>query len=193
VVVVAVLIYLALWEPAAVGIRRLTADLPQLREQNAAIHAMADEAARLRAAAGATAPIATPQRAAAVRRSLERVGLWSASATPGAARADAAPLPQARSVQTLSVGGAVTTVSSAVAPTRTAPPEVTADGERVRVRFDDVDYGVWAGWLAAAEGELAARATRVTITSTAPKSPVGHVRAEATFDWTPPTAAPARS
>ncbi len=190
VVVAAVLVYLALLEPAMLGIRRLTADLPPLREQNASIHAMADEAVRLRATAGASAPIAAGERPAAIRRSLERAGLAGSSA----ARSEAVSTPesQTRTVRTLTVGGPVTTVSSAGPTVRTTPPEVVADGERVRVRFDDVDYGVWAGWLAAAEGELAARVTRVSVVSTAPKSPVGHVRAEATFDWTPAAAAPSR-
>ncbi len=188
-IVAAVVVYLAPWEPAALGIRKLTADLPALREQDAAIHAMADEATRLRAAVGATTPIATGARAAAVRRSLERAGLAGGSSSARAEPVSATQQP----VQTLTVGGPVTTVSSAAPAARTAPPEVVADGERVRVRFDDVDYGVWAGWLAAAEGELSARATRVTVVSIAPKSPVGHVRAEATLDWTPPAAAPSRS
>jgi len=183
IVVLIVLVYVLLWEPAVLGIRKLTADLPQLREQNASMHAMADEAARLRAAAGSAPPITIAERPAAVRRSLERAGLWSAAGST--ARSDAAVT---QTVRTLTVGGPVTTVVAAATTTRAAPPEVVGEGERVRVRFDDVDYGVWAGWLASAEGELAARATRVSVVSIAPKSPVGHVRAEALLDWTPPAA-----
>jgi type II secretory pathway component PulM len=180
IVVLLVLVYVLLWEPAALGIRKLTADLPQLREQNAALHAMADEAVRLRAAAGSAPPITIAERPAAVRRTLERAGLWSAAGST--APSDVAAT---TNVRTLTVAGPVTTVVAAAATARAAPPEVTVDGDRVRVRFDDVDYGVWAGWLASAEGELAARATRVSIVSNAPKSPVGHVRAEALLDWTP--------
>jgi type II secretory pathway component PulM len=177
--VAVVLIYLLLWEPAALGIRKLSVDLPALRQQNAAMHAMADEAARLRAASGSVAVIAAGERPAAVRRSLERAGLWGANDARPVDAAMSAP----QTVRTLTVVGPVTTVAAAA--TRAAPPEVVADGDRVRVRFDDIDYGVWAGWLASAETELSARASRVTVVSTAPKSPVGHVRAEAVFDWTP--------
>lgn len=187
-----VLIYLALWEPAAVGIRKLSVDLPTLREQNAAMRAMADEAANLRTASGSVAVIAAADRPAAVRRSLERAGLWS-TGSASAKAGDPAPAPQA--IRTLTVGGPVTTVVAASA-TRATPPDVVADGDRVRVRFDDVDYGVWAGWLASAESALSARASRVSVVTTAPKSPVGHVRAEAVFDWTSvsgPAAPPASS
>ena len=188
--VVVVLIYLLAWEPAAVGIRKLSGDLPALREQNAAMQAMGAEAARLRAASGSVAVITVADRPAAVRRSLERAGLWSAAGaaarpadSAASAASDASGASTTQTVRTLTVGGPVTTVVAAA--TRATPPDVAADGDRVRVRFDDVDYGVWAGWLASAEGELSARASRVSVVSTAPKSPVGHVRAEAVFDWTP--------
>ncbi len=174
-VLVAAAVYLWLWEPPAEGIRKLGTDLPLLQTQYASLSAMADEATRLRAAAGSAAPIAPAERVAAVRRSLERAGLWNANA--GTTATDRAP------VQTLSIGGTVTTVAAAPAQ-RAAPPEITADGDRVRVRFDDVDYGVWAAWLAAAETELSARTVRASVAANAPKSPVGHVRTDALLDWT---------
>ena len=187
-IVVLVAVYLLLWEPPAVGVRKLQADLPRVRAENASMRAMADEATRLRGAAGNVTPTAPNDRVAAVRRSLERAGLWSATAAPAPI---AAASGQPQTVQTLSVGGTVTTVAAA-APSRTGPPDISADGERVRVRFDDIDYGVWVAWLASAEGELSARAARVTVASAAPKGPVGHVRAEAWLDWAT-VAAAARS
>jgi type II secretory pathway component PulM len=186
--VLLVVVYLLLWEPPAVGIRKLSDDLPRLRAENASMLAMAGEAARLRGAAGNATPIAPTDRVAAVRRSLERAGLWSAVAAATPLAGSPAP-PQ--TVRTLSVRGAVTTVAAAP-QARIAPPEIAADGERVRVRFDDIDYGLWVAWLASAEGELSARAARVAISSTAPKGAVGHVKTEAWLDWTP-SSAPARS
>jgi type II secretory pathway component PulM len=180
-IIVLIALYQLLVSPPLTGISKLRTDLPQLREQNASMRAMADEATRLRAAAGSAPPTAPNDRVAAVRRSLERAGLWSANAAPVASTSTSPATPQR--VQTLSVGGTVTTVVAA-STTRAAPPEISADGERVRVRFDDIDYGVWIAWLASAETELAARATHVSVAANAPKAPVGHVRTEALLDWT---------
>jgi type II secretory pathway component PulM len=187
-VILLIAIYQLLVSPPLAGIGKLRDDLPQLREQNASMRAMADEATRLRAAAGNAPPTAPNDRVAAVRRSLERAGLWSANAAPAATATSTSPTAPQR-VQTLSVGGTVTTVAAAPA-TRAAPPEISADGERVRVRFDDIDYGVWIAWLASAETELSARAARVSVATNAPKSPVGHVHAEASLDWTTSSGAP---
>lgn len=180
-IVVAVLVYMTLWEPAAEGIRRLRADLPQLRAQEASLRSMATEASTLRAAGGATAAVAPPDRVAAVRRSLQRAGLWREPAADGAARPSATS--GSPTVSTLTVAGAVTTVASS--PTaRFEPPEIVAEAnDRVRVRFDNIDYGVWVAWLASTETELATRATRVSVAALAPRGPVGHVKAEALLDW----------
>jgi len=188
VVVAAVAVYLLLWEPPAQGIRKLRADLPALRAQDAAMRAMADEAGRLRAAGGTAATIAPSDRIAAVRRSLQRAGLWreGASASPAATAARAGDAGVGSTVSTLSVGGTVTTVASA-ATLRSDPPEVVAEANnRVRVRFDNIDYGVWIAWLASTETELATHAARVSVNSLAPKAPVGHVRAEVVLDWSQP-------
>ena len=178
--------FLLLWEPAALGIRKLEADLPQLRVEAASLRAMADEARRLRAAGGNVAPIAPDGRVAAVRRSLERAGLSrvgtaEASTTSGTVSAGSAP--------TLTVNGPIASVC--VAPSaRIDPPEVASEANgRVRVRFSNIDYGVWVAWLAATESELAARAVRVSVAALAPSGPVGHVRAEAVLDWTAPAPA----
>lgn len=181
-VVLVVVVYLFLWEPAAQGIRKLQGDLPQLRSQDAAMRAMVTEAASLRAASGSTAAIAPAERIAAVRRSLERAGLWREGAPAVAgSRADTDGV---TTVSTLTVSGTVTTVASG-ATTRAEPPVVTAEtNDRVRVRFENVDYGVWVSWLASTEGELAARATKVSVMALAPKAPVGHVRTEVVLDWT---------
>ncbi len=182
--------YLLLWEPAAIGIRKLEGDLPQLRADAGSLRAMADEALRLRAAGGNTTPIAPDDRVAAVKRSLERAGLSSAGASASAASAKAASAASSASANglapTLTVSGAIASVS--VAPSaRVDPPEVAAEANgRVRVRFANIDYGVWVAWLAATEGELAARAVRVSVAALAPNGPVGHVRAEAVLDWTAP-------
>ncbi len=74
-IVLVVAIFLTLWEPAADGIRKLRADLPQLRAQEASLRSMATEAGSLRAAGGAATAVAPADRAAAVRRSLQRAGL----------------------------------------------------------------------------------------------------------------------
>lgn len=181
-IVVAVVVYLTLWEPAADGIRKLRADLPQLRTQEASLRSMATEASTLRAAGGAASTVAPSDRVAAVRRSLQRAGLWrEATAADAVARpVSAGP---STTVSTLTVAGAVTTVASS--PTaRFEPPEIVAEAnDRVRVRFDNIDYGVWVAWLAATETELATRAARVTIVALAPRGPVGHVKAEALLDW----------
>lgn len=181
-IVVAVLVYMMLWEPAADGIRRLQADLPQLRAQEASLRNMAGEAATLRAAGGAAPAVAPSDRVAAVRRSLQRAGLWR-EASPGESAARASAAGAASTVSTLTVSGAVTTVASA--PTaRLEPPEIVAEAnDRVRVRFDDIDYGVWVAWLASTETELATRATRVSVAALAPRAPVGHVKADALLDW----------
>ncbi|MEO8936818.1 MAG: type II secretion system protein GspM [Burkholderiaceae bacterium] len=184
----AVVVYLTLWEPPAQGIRKLGADLPELRSQDATMRAMAAEAASLRAVSGSTATIAPADRVAAVQRSLQRAGLWREGAAPGVGRA--ADSTVASTVSTLSVGGTVTTVATSAA-TRSDPPEITAEAnDRVKVRFDDIDYGVWIAWLASTEGELSARAAKVAIVALAPKAPVGHVRAEALLDWTQPSVTP---
>lgn len=184
-VLVLVAAYMLLWEPAALGIRKLEADVPQLRAQSASLRAMGDEVQRMRAAGGSTTPIAPDDRAAAVRRSLERAGLLRGATATGATSGGSAP--------TLTVNGAIASVN--VAPTaRIDPPEVTTEANgRVRVRFSDIDYGVWVAWLAATESELAARAVRVSLAALAPNGPVGHVRAEAVLDWTAPAQAAASS
>lgn len=182
VVLVAALVYLFLWEPPAQGIRRLQADLPQLRAQQATLRSMADEAARLRAAGGAAAALPPTDRLAAVRRSLERAGLWRDGP------ASAAPDTASTSVSALTVNGTVAVASTAI--TRTPPPEIVAEAnDRVRVRVDNIDYGVWIAWLATTEGELAAHASRVSVLALSPKAPVGHVKAEVLLDWSQPAAA----
>ncbi len=183
--------YLLLWEPAALGIRKLEADLPQLRVEAASLRAMADEAQRLRAAGGNVTTIAPDDRVAAVRRSLERAGLSRigaaevGTASGSVSNAVSGALSN-RPVPTLTVDGAIASVS--VAPSaRSDPPEVASEPNgRVRVRFANIDYGVWVAWLAATESELAARAVRVSVAALAPNGPVGHVRAEAVLDWTAP-------
>ena len=188
-IVAVVVVYLWLWEPAAVGIRKLQADLPQLMAQDASMRAMAAEAAGLRASNGASASIAPNQRIAAVRRSLERAGLWREGAPAASAKPAGGAEPA--TVSTLSVSGTVTTVSTATT-TRIEPPEVTAEpNDRVRVRFDNIDYGVWVAWLAATETELSARAGRVSVMALSPKAPVGHVRADVVLDWSAPSGAAA--
>ena len=191
-VLVAVLVWLLLWEPPAQGIRKLQADLPQLVAQDASMRAMAAEAATLRAANGNATAIAPADRIAAVRRSLQRAGLWrEGDVAAGAKSADGTP---STTVSTLTVSGTVTTVSTA-ASTRTEPPEITAESnDRIRVRFENIDYGVWVSWLASTEGELSTRAARASVLALAPKGPVGHVRAEVVLDWAQPasSAAPAR-
>ncbi len=182
--------YLLLWEPAAAGIRKLQADLPQLRGQSASLRTMADEAQRLRAAGGNTTPIAPDDRVAAVRRSLERSGL-----SRGGANANDASTASSGSAPTLTVNGAIASASVSVAPTsRIEPPEVATEANgRVRVRFANVDYGAWVAWLATTESELAARALRVSVAALAPNGPVGHVRAEAVLDWTAPASSASAS
>ena len=186
--------YLLLWEPAALGIRKLEADLPQLRVQAASMRAMADEAQRLRAAGGNATPIAPDDRVAAVRRSLQRAGLLRVGAAetsiPSSGGSAAGPT---RLAPTLTVSGAIASVS--VAPSaRVDPPEVASEANgRVRVRFASIDYGVWVAWLAATESELAARAARVAVVTLAPNGPVGYVRAEAVLDWTAPAQSAASS
>lgn len=180
-IVVAVLAYMTLWEPAANGIRRLNADLPQLHAQEASLRSMATEASTLRAAGGAATAVGPSDRVAAVRRSLQRAGLWREASAADAARPPTAGA--SSTVSTLTVAGAVTTVASS--PTsRFEPPEITAEAnDRVRVRFDNIDYGVWVAWLASTETELATRAARVSVAALAPRGPVGHVKAEALLDW----------
>lgn len=183
-VFVGVVAYAFLFEPAWTGIRKLKADLPQLREQNATMRAMADETQRLRAAGGNATALAPADRLAAVRRSLTRAGLL------GGAAAAATPTGP---VTTLTTRGPVTSVS-ATRIVKSNPPEVIDEGNgRVRVRFDDIDYGTWVAWLASSEVELNARASRVSVSSVAPSNAgqvVGRVRADAVFDW---TATPTRS
>lgn len=180
--------YMLLWEPAARGIRKLEADLPELRAQSASLRAMADEVRQLRATMGQAAPIAPDDRVAAVRRSLVRSGLLRATAVEGTANrtttAGTDVVPNG-SAPTLTIKGAS---ASGIAPgTRLVPPEVAPEANgRVRVRFPDVDYGVWIAWLAATETELGARSARVSVVALAPGGPVGHVRADAVLDWTAP-------
>lgn len=181
-VVAAIVVFFALWEPAADGIRRLNAELPNLRAQDASLRAMAQEAARLRSAGGSVTPVAPDDRVGAVRRALDRAGLARGTA----------PVAEARgAVTTLSSQGIVVSAgptTAAAAPT--SAPEVTGEpGGRVRVRFDNIDYGVWVGWLAATESELSARAVRVTVASLAPNGPIGRVKTDALFDWTAPAPA----
>lgn|GEM_PF-983255 len=182
-VLAAVIVYLLLWEPPAQGIRKLQVDLPELHAQDATMRAMAAEAATLRAASGITTVIAPADRINAVRRSLQRAGLSREGETAaGPKTTDASG---ASTVSTLTVSGTVTTVSSS-ATTRSDPPEVTAESaDRVRVRFENIDYGVWVSWLASTEGELSAHAAKASVVALAPKAPVGHVKTEVVLDWTP--------
>ncbi|MGI9025625.1 MAG: type II secretion system protein GspM [Burkholderiaceae bacterium] len=182
-VLVLVVGYLLLWEPAAQGVRKLEADLPQLRVEAASLRAMADEARRLRMAGGNVTPIAPDDRVAAVRRSLERAGLLRAGAAVAGSAANGT---SGAFAPTLTVNGPIASVS--VAPSaRSDPPEIASEANgRVRVRFSNIDYGVWVAWPAATESELAARAARVSIVALAPNGPVGHVRADTVLDWTAP-------
>ena len=73
---------------------------------------------------------------------------------------------------------------------------VDEGGQRVRVRWPRIDYGIWVAWSAAAERELGARVTQVYVMSlaapvqgapaTAPVGPPGLVRAEIVFEWRVP-------
>lgn len=187
--------YMLLWEPAARGIRRLEADLPQLRAQSASLRAMADEARQLRAAMGQAAPIAPADRVAAVRRSLERAGLSRGEPVKGTAIGAGAVTSDSASrgsAPVLSIGGA--DASGAAPGARLSPPDVAPEANgRVRVRFADIDYGVWIAWLATTETELGARSTHASVAALAPNGPVGHVRTEVVLDWTAPVAVPAAS
>ena len=184
-VVAAVIVYVALWEPAAYGTRKLETELPQLRAQGASMRAMADEVTRLRGSGAAQAPVAPNDREAAVRRSLDRAGLSRGSSST--------PVAPSGPVTTLSTGGVVVTAGSKVTSTSTSAPEIVAEPNgRVRVRFANIDYGVWVGWLAATEVELSARASQVAVNALAPDGPVGHVRADVVFDWSGATAAASR-
>ena len=191
-IVLVVATYLLLWEPAAGGIRKLEADLPQLRAQEASLGGMAAEAASLRTAGGPATAVAPSERVAAVRRSLQRAGLWR-DGQAGDAAPKAPLVNPSATVSTLTVAGAVTTVAAAAA-TRLEPPEIVAEAkDRVRVRFENIDYGVWIAWLASTETELATRAARVSVAALAPRGAVGHVKAEALLDWTPAAAAASTS
>jgi general secretion pathway protein M len=67
--------------------------------------------------------------------------------------------------------------------------EVAAQGEtRVRVRVADVDYAVWAAWLAAAEGELGARTARASVAALEKPDASGRVRVELELDFSPSAA-----
>ena len=184
--------YLLLWEPAALGIRKLEADLPQLRVQAASMRAMADEAQRLRAAGGNATPIAPDDRVAAVRRSLQRAGLLrGGAAETSISSSGGSAAGSTRLAPTLTVSGAIVSVAPSA---HVDPPEVASEANgRVRVRFASIDYGVWVAWLAATESELAARAARVAVVTLAPNGPVGYVRAEAVLDWTAPAQSAASS
>lgn len=70
-----------------------------------------------------------------------------------------------------------------------AAAEVAAQGEtRVRVRVADVDYAVWAAWLAAAEGELGARTARASVGALEKPDASGRVRVELELDFSPSAA-----
>ena len=173
---IAIVFYAFVWQPAADGVRRVEADLPGLRAQTADVMAMAEEAKRLRAAGGQTVALTPDTRMAAVRRSLDRAGLLrdAAAETPAGTA----------SVTSLSIGAdAVPRLGVATAAKREPPDLSSENGGRVRVRFADIDYGVWVGWLAATETELGARAGRVAVAALGPPAPAGHVRAEAVFEW----------
>lgn len=73
-VLILIVAYLLLWEPATRGIRQLQAELPALRTQNAAMQAMAQEAVRLRGNAPSAGLLPSDQLPA-VRQSLEQAGL----------------------------------------------------------------------------------------------------------------------
>jgi len=185
VVIALIVVYVALWEPAADGTRKLETALPQLRAQGASMRAMVDEVTRLRGAGAAQTPVAPNDREAAVRRSLDRAGLSRGSS--------ATPVEPSGPVTTLSTGGVVVTAGSKATSTSTSPPEIVAEANgRVRVRFANIDYGVWVGWLATTEVELSARASQVAVNALAPDGPVGHVRADVVLDWGGATATAAR-
>lgn len=76
---VLVIAYLVLWQPAARGIRQLQTELPMLRTQNATMQLMAQEVSRLRGGSNASASLPPAERLNAVRQSLERAGLKSAA------------------------------------------------------------------------------------------------------------------
>ena len=177
---ISLVFYALVWQPAADGVRRVEADLPGLRAQTADVLAMAEEAKTLRAAGGQTVALTPDTRMAAVRRSLERAGLLrdaAAAETPAAASASAP-------VTSLSIGADAVPRLGVATTSKREPPDLSSEnGGRVRVRFADIDYGVWVGWLATTEGELGARAARVAVAALGPPAPAGHVRAEVVFEW----------
>ena len=176
----ALVFYAFVWQPAVDGVRRLQADLPGLRAQAAEVLAMAEETKGLRAAGGQAVALTPDTRMAAVRRSLERAGLLRDAPSPETPGAGSGGGP----VTSLSIGAdAVPRLGVAIAGKREPPELSTENGGRVRVRFADVDYGVWVGWLAATETELGARAARVAIAALTPPAPAGHVRTDVVFEW----------
>lgn len=180
VVLGALVFYAFVWQPAADGVRRVEADLPGLRTQTADVLAMAEEAGRLRAAGGQTVALTPDTRMAAVRRSLERAGLLRDAAAPETPAAGQANAP----VTSLSIGADAVPLLGVAATSKRAPAELSSEsGGRIRVRFADIDYGVWVGWLAATEAELGARAARAAVAALGPAAPVGHVRADVVFEW----------
>jgi len=62
--------------------------------------------------------------------------------------------------------------------------EASAEGDtRVRVRVADVDYAVWAAWLAGAEGELGARTARASVAALDKPEASGRVRVELELEF----------
>jgi type II secretory pathway component PulM len=130
--------------PLRASVNRLATELPQLRETNAALDAMAREASDLQLVSNST-PIAADQREGAVRRSLARAAL----ADP-------------KSI------------------------EVTLqDASHLRVRCDDVDYGLWLAWLHGARADVGANVESATVTARAANGIAGRVHADVVLTWPP--------
>ncbi len=133
------------------------------------MHAMADEATRLRAAAGAAAADRDRlDRVAAVRRSLERAGTVARARRRRRSRRS-----RRRRVDFADADGRRRGDDGRRRRRRrrATPPEVSAEGDRVRVRFDDVDYGVWVGVARVRRGRaVGARDPRVGGRRAAPKA-----------------------
>jgi len=144
-----VILVLLLWVfvlimPLRASVNRVTAELPQLRETNASLDAMAREASDLRLVTNTT-PIPADQREGAVRRSLTRAAL----ADP-------------KSI------------------------DVTLqDANHLRVRCDDVDYGLWLAWLHGARSDVGANVESATVSARAANGIAGRVHADVVLTWAP--------
>lgn len=153
------LVWAVLWLPAADGIATLERSLPQLREQQRVVQALAEEVRRVR-----TQPLRAPAGG--------RAG--SAQASLATVSPDMRRTALQESLTRAALGAA--TIESGDSPARW------------RLRWSSVDYGAWLAWATSLERTAGVRVVQVNAAAVAPSADnannsTGQVMLDMEIEW----------